>query len=98
VTTTTSHRPSESKTWFPRGEALAVKRLWSERRLWLRWVYANAVGEALGLGMTALIGAAIVSCLGEGTSALAILALAAIVVLAGTFVEEQWSARLNGGR
>jgi hypothetical protein len=27
------HRPSESKTWFPSGEALAVKRVWSERSL-----------------------------------------------------------------
>jgi hypothetical protein len=81
------HRPSESKTWFPSGEALAVKRVWSERSLWLRWVFANAVGEALGLGMTALIGATIVSSLEGGTSALATLALAAIAVLAGTFVE-----------
>jgi hypothetical protein len=74
-----------------------VKRVWSERSLWLRWVFANAVGEALGLGTTVLIGAAIVSSLGEGTSALATLALAAVAVLAGTLVEgtvvgtAQWS-------
>lgn len=73
------HRPAESKTWFPSGEALAVKRVWSERSLWLRWVFANAVGEALGLGRTALIGAAIVSSLGEGTSALATLALGPVL-------------------
>jgi len=38
-----------------------------------RWVFANAVGEAVGLGTTALIGAAIVSFLGEGTGTLATL-------------------------
>jgi hypothetical protein len=65
--------------------------------LWLRWVFANAVGEALGLGTTALIGAAIASSLGEETSALAILVLAVVAVLAGTLVEgtavgtAQWS-------
>jgi hypothetical protein len=58
-----------------------------EASLWLSWVFANAVGEALGLGSTALIGAAVVSSLGEGTSVLATLALAAVAVLAGTLVE-----------
>jgi predicted branched-subunit amino acid permease len=51
------------------------KRAGGEVSLWLSWVFANAVGEALGLGSTALIGAAVVSSLGEGTSALATLAL-----------------------
>jgi hypothetical protein len=68
-----------------------------EASLWLRWIFANALGEALGLGTTVLIGAAVVSSLGEGTSALANLALAAGAVLAGTLVEgtvvgtAQWS-------
>jgi hypothetical protein len=58
-----------------------------EASLWLRWLFTNAVGEALGLGTTVLIGAAIVSSLGEETGALATLALAAVAVLAGTLVE-----------
>ena len=68
-----------------------------EASLWLRWVFANAAGEALGLGATALIGAAVVSFLGEGTGALATLTLAAVAVLAGALVEgtvvgtAQWS-------
>jgi hypothetical protein len=68
-----------------------------EASLWLRWIFANALGEALGLGTTVLIGAAIISSLGEGTSVLATLALAAVAVLAGTLVEgtvvgtAQWS-------
>jgi hypothetical protein len=76
---------------------LAVKHVWSERSLWLRWVLANCIGEALGLGTTALIGAAIVSSFGEETSALATVALAAVAVLSGTLVEgtvlgtAQWS-------
>ena len=37
-----------------------------EASLWLRWIFANALGEALGLGTTVLIGAAVVSSLGEG--------------------------------
>jgi hypothetical protein len=40
-----------------------------EASLWLRWVFANAVGEAVGLDTTALVGAAIVSSLGERTGA-----------------------------
>lgn len=65
--------------------------------LWLRWVLANAAGEALGLGATALFGAAILSYLGEGTALLATLGLAAAAVVAGTVVEggavgfAQWS-------
>jgi hypothetical protein len=76
---------------------LAVKRVWSERSLWLRWVFVNASGEVLGLGTTALIGAPIVSSLGEGTSTLVTLAMTAVAVLAGTIVEgtvvgtAQWS-------
>src|SRR5215207_3006074 len=58
-----------------------------EASLWLRWLFTNAVGEALGLGTTVLIGAAIVSSLGEETGALATMALAAVAVLAGTLVE-----------
>ena len=74
-----------------------MKHVWSERSLWLRWVLANCIGEALGLGTTALIGAAIVSSFGEETSALATVALAAVAVLSGTLVEgtvlgtAQWS-------
>ena len=55
------------------------------------------MGEALGLGTTALIGAAIVSFLGEETGTLATLILVAVAVPAGTLVEgtvvgtAQWS-------
>jgi hypothetical protein len=55
--------------------------------LWLRWILANALGEALGLGGTALIWALSVLNTGEGTSLYAILVLAAFSVLAGTLIE-----------
>jgi hypothetical protein len=45
------------------------------RGLYVRWVLANAVGEAAGLGITALIGAAAVLYAGEETGARATLAL-----------------------
>jgi hypothetical protein len=53
----------------------------------LRWVLANSVGEALGLGITALLGVAVVSSLGQGTCVLVTLALAAFAILAGTLIE-----------
>lgn len=55
--------------------------------LWLRWILANALGEALGLGGTALIWALSVLYAGEGTGLYAILLLAAFSVLAGTLIE-----------
>ncbi len=57
------------------------------RTLWCEWVLANAVGEALGLGLTALVGAVVFS-LGAGSSGVvATLGLALLAVLAGTLVE-----------
>jgi hypothetical protein len=58
-----------------------------ERRLWLRWVLANAVGEAIGLGITVLVGTAAISTGGESSGVLATLGLAALAVLAGTLGE-----------
>lgn len=55
--------------------------------LWLRWVLANALGGALGLGGTALIWTLSVLYAGEGTGPYAILILAAFSVLAGTLIE-----------
>ena len=65
--------------------------------LWLRWILANAIGEALGLGGTALVGAAAASRVVEGGGLYATALLAALAVLAGTLIEgsavgaAQWS-------
>ena len=56
-------------------------------RLWTRWIFANAVGEAAGLGLTALAGVAFISHIGNDASILVILALAALTILAGTLIE-----------
>jgi hypothetical protein len=53
-------------------------------RLWLRWVLANALGETIGLGGTALVAAAVLYA-GQKTGAYA--ALAGLVVVAGTLIE-----------
>lgn len=58
-----------------------------EASLWLSWVLANAVGEAIGLGGTALLAIAGVRYVGEGTGFLAGVVLAALAVLAGTLIE-----------
>lgn len=58
-----------------------------EASLWLRWVLANAIGEAIGLGGAVLLGAAGAGYVGEGTGILATLVLAALAVLAGTLIE-----------
>lgn len=55
--------------------------------LWLKWVFANALGEALGLGGTALIWALSMLYAGEWTGLFAIFILAAFSVLAGTLIE-----------
>lgn len=54
--------------------------------LWLRWVLANAVGETIGLGGTALVAAAVFYA-GEGTGEYAAVALAGLAVMAGTLIE-----------
>ncbi|MFN8511156.1 MAG: hypothetical protein U0841_00875 [Chloroflexia bacterium] len=55
--------------------------------LWSRWVAANAVGETLGLGGTALVAAALFPALGEGSGLLPALAVAAVAIAAGTAIE-----------
>ena len=39
----------------------------SKTGLWLRWVLANAIGELVGLGVTALVGLAVFSAIGDDT-------------------------------
>ena len=74
-----------------------VKRGHEERRIWLRWVLANTIGEAAGLGLTALVGAVVIFSGGEGSGVLTTLGIAVLAVLAGTLVEgtvvgtAQWS-------
>jgi hypothetical protein len=58
-----------------------------ELSLWLRWVLANAIGEAIGLGGSALLWAAAVLYLGEDSGPIASVVLAALAVLAGTLIE-----------
>ena len=53
-------------------------------KLWLRWVLANAISEALGLGATLLIG---VFLLVQAEPAIGTLPAAALGVLAGTAIE-----------
>ncbi len=55
--------------------------------LWLRWVAANALGEALGLGGTALVGVALFPALDERNGFLPALAVAAPAIVAGTVFE-----------
>jgi hypothetical protein len=55
--------------------------------LWSRWVVANALGEALGLGSTALVGLALFPALNEGNGLLAALAVAVLAIVAGTAIE-----------
>jgi len=57
------------------------------RRLWLRWVLANAVGETIGLGVTALVAAVVIFTGGADSGVLATLGMTALAILAGTLVE-----------
>jgi hypothetical protein len=55
--------------------------------LWLRWVLANAAGEAVGLGATALAAYGLFVALGTDEGLLPALAFAALAVLAGATIE-----------
>jgi hypothetical protein len=55
--------------------------------LWSRWVAANAVGEGLGLGATALVALALFPALGGDNGILPALAVAAVAIAAGTAIE-----------
>lgn len=58
-----------------------------EASLWLRWVLANAIGEAIGLGGAVFLGATGARYVGEGTGFLAVVVLAVLAVLVGTLIE-----------
>ncbi len=58
-----------------------------DRGFYLRWIAANSLGEALGLGTTFVLGVAIAPWLGEETSTPAVLAGAAAAIILGTVLE-----------
>jgi hypothetical protein len=53
------------------------------RKLWLRWVAANALGEMFGLGLTFAVGAVVISGLGNQQSAVVILLTFLVAVASG---------------
>jgi len=55
------------------------------RKLWLRWVIANSLGEAVGLGAASLLGAALALGIQAAFGTLAPLVIFVVAVLAGTF-------------
>ena len=56
-----------------------------DRRLWRRWVLANALGELVGLGTAAVAGVALVQLFEASLNSLASLAGAGVMILLGTF-------------
>lgn len=65
----------------------------ASRALWRRWVAANAVGEFVGLGLTGVVGAAIVWALDPRWPVLAAVALVASGAIEGAIVGvAQWQA------
>lgn len=63
-------------------EALQSKWDWG---LWLRWVLANTVGEVVGLGASAVVGAGLAWAITAATGSFAGLAMAGAMILVGTF-------------
>jgi hypothetical protein len=53
------------------------------RRLWFRWVVANAVGELIGLGTTFAVGFAVFTILGEPKSIGAVIGMFLLMVTTG---------------
>jgi hypothetical protein len=60
---------------------------WRGVRLWVRWVAANTAAEVVGLGATVLVAVAGVLLLAPDSGLVHALAYAAVLVLAGTFLE-----------
>lgn len=54
-------------------------------QLWRQWVAANSLAELVGLGGSALLGVALVQLVGD--TAVAVVLLALVMILAGTFLE-----------
>lgn len=59
--------------------SLAPTRWW----LWRQWVLANSIGELVGLGLSAMVGAGIVALLSWGFGTVSPILIAVIVVAAG---------------
>src|SRR4030065_2872493 len=55
----------------------------TRRTLWLRWVAANALGEMFGLGLTLLLGAVVISSLGDQQSVTVIFLTFLVAVASG---------------
>src|SRR4030042_5174339 len=58
----------------------------TRRTLWLRWVAANALGEMFGLGLTLLLGAVVISSLGDQQS-VSVIFLTFLVAVASGAIE-----------
>ncbi len=53
--------------------------------LWGRWILANALGEAVGLGLAALLGAALALGIERADGSFAGVVMAVVLIVAGTF-------------
>lgn len=62
-----------------------VGQSWWNGQLWSRWIFANAVGELLGLSLAAIAGATLVRTIEKEPGAWAILLGAGLMILVGTF-------------
>ncbi len=54
-----------------------------KRKLWLRWVGANGIGEMFGLGLTFAVGATVISSLGDQQNVVSILIAFLVAVASG---------------
>lgn len=56
-----------------------------DRRIWLRWILANSVGEVVGLGLAALVGVWFALNYETNQTTSSILLMAVLMIVAGTF-------------
>lgn len=54
-------------------------------QLWFRWIYANTVGELIGLGVVAAVGAAFVLYIADSLGSLSRYAAAGLMIVVGAF-------------
>ena len=73
-----------NKTLAVRQE-LAVAKQWFDAKIWFQWIFANVIGEIIGLGVAALTGAVFVLFLAKSLGAQSAFVMAAMMILAGAF-------------
>jgi hypothetical protein len=66
-------------------EATASRKAVSDWSVWRQWIMANAIGELIGLGCAAALGAAVISNVSDTESTVGVVVVAVVMITGGVF-------------